>query len=420
MAKAATKKKPKAPRASTAPEPVKTESSPKKPGSEVATKPIVAIVRTTPETVLEDYARLMDLSGYQSVLDKNAQTILKNNISWHLLYPGANTTPWQIDGVVRKLKHDGYDDLVVVENQTVVTDALKGEHLNNFKPVHDRHHLPIKYNFNPADMRWVTYEPKGPMLVLDQIFPKGIRIPDFFFGRNVVHLPTIKTHIYTDYTCALKNAFGALLDKSRHYCHPRIHETLVDLLRIQQEIQAGTLAVADGTTAGSGPGPRTMTPVVKNVILASTDQVAIDAVAAKLIGFDPMDVKCIRLAHEAGLGHGRIDEIDIVGDMDNAEVQHTNWDFVVGDNAASKVGDVFWFGPLKPLSKLMFQTPIVNAFIMGSYVYHDFVWYPFEGRKVVDEWLENTEWGRLFLSYGNPFADEKKGLLQRLVPGFAR
>src|SRR5436190_907474 len=132
----------------------------------------VVVVRTTPETVLEDYARLMDLSGYQSVLDKHAQTILKNNISWHLLYPGANTTPWQIDGVVRKLKHDGYDDLVVVENQTVVTDALKGEHLNNFKPVHDRHHLPIKYNFNPADMRWVTYEPKGPMLVLDQIFPK--------------------------------------------------------------------------------------------------------------------------------------------------------------------------------------------------------------------------------------------------------
>jgi hypothetical protein len=106
--------------------------------------------------------------------------------------------------------------------------------------------------------------------------------------------------------------------------------------------------------------------------------------------------------------------------MDNAEVQRTNWDFVVGDNAASKVGDIFWFGPLKPLSKLMFQTPLVNAFIMGSFVYHDYVWYPFEGRKVVDEWLENTEWGQLFLSYGNPFAEEKKGLLQRLVPGFAR
>lgn len=378
-------------------------------------KSIVAAVRTTPETVLEDYARLMDLVEYQNILDKNATTILKNNISWHMLYPSANTTPWQIEGVARKMRQDGFDDMVVVENRTVVTKAKKGEFLNNFTPVHEKYDLPIKYNFNPADMRWVVYEPKGEMLVLDKVFPKGIRIPDYFFGKNVVHLPTIKTHIYTDYTCALKNAFGGLLDKSRHYTHSVIHETLVDLLRIQQEIQASTLAIADGTTAGSGPGPRTMTPVVKNLLLASSDQVSIDAVVAKMIGFDPMDVKCIRLATEAGLGNGHLDDIEVIGDLDTADVKKTNWDFVVGDNAASKVGDLFWFGPLKPLARLMFQTPMVNAFIMGSFVYHDYIWYPTQGRKVVDKWLQETEWGRLFLSYGDPFADEKKGL-RRFIP----
>jgi hypothetical protein len=305
--------------------------------------------------------------------------------------------------------------MVVVENRTVVTKAKKGEFLNNFTPVHEKYDLPIKYNFNPADMRWVVYEPKGEMLVLDKVFPKGIRIPDYFFGKNVVHLPTIKTHIYTDYTCALKNAFGGLLDKSRHYTHSVIHETLVDLLRIQKEIQASTLAIADGTTAGSGPGPRTMTPVVKNLLLASADQVSIDAVVAKMIGFDPMDIKCIRLATEAGLGNGHLDDIEVIGDLDTADVKKTNWDFVVGDNAASKVGDLFWFGPLKPLARLMFQTPMVNAFIMGSFVYHDYIWYPTQGRKVVDKWLQETEWGRLFLSYGDPFADEKKGL-RRFIP----
>ncbi len=369
-------------------------------------KAIVAAVRTTPETVIEDYARVMELAGYKEALDPTKQTILKNNISWHLLYPSANSTPWQVEGVAKTLKEGGYDDLVVVENRTVVTQAKKGEHLNNYTGVHEKYGLPVKYNFNPHDMRWVTYEPKGEMLVLDKVFPKGIRIPDYFFDRNVVHLPTVKTHIYTDYTCALKNAFGALLDKTRHYCHSRIHETLVDLLRIQQEIQAGTFAVADGTTCGSGPGPRTMTPVVKNLLLASKDQTAIDAVAAKLIGFDTMEVPCIRLAHEHGLGKGHMDEIEVIGDMDTAEVKRTNWDFVVGDNAASKIGDLFWFGPFKPLAKLMFQTPMVNAFIMGSFVYHDYVWYPLEGRKVVDDWLENTEWGQLFLQYGNPFAPE--------------
>ena len=382
----------------------------------------VAIVRTSPKTVLDDYARLLDIADYKSHLDPDATTVLKNNISWHLLYPGANTTPWQIEGVARKMQRDGFDDLVVVENRTVVTKAKKGEKLNNFTPVHEKYGLPVKYNFNPADMKWVTYEPKGPMLVLDKVFPKGIRIPDYFFGKNVVHLPTLKTHIYTDYTCALKNAFGGLLDKSRHYTHSVIHETLVDLLRIQKEIQAGTFAVADGTTAGSGPGPRTMTPVVKNILLASDDQVAIDAVAAKLLGFDPMEVKCIRLATEAGLGNGHLDDIEVVGDMDTPEVKRTNWDFVVGDNAASKVGDLFWFGPMKPLARLMFQTPMVNAFIMGSFFYHDYVWYPTEGRKAVNKWLKETEWGELFLQYGDPFADEKRERrgLRSLIPALGR
>ena len=50
------------------------------------------------------------------------------------------------------------------------------------------------------------------MRVLDQIFPEGIHVPDYFFGKNVVHLPTVKCHIYTTTTGAMKNAFGGLLN----------------------------------------------------------------------------------------------------------------------------------------------------------------------------------------------------------------
>ena len=69
--------------------------------------------------------------------------------------------------------------------------------------------------------------------------------------------------------------FGGLLNERRHWTHPVIHETLVDLLMIQQKIHRGVFAVMDGTFAGDGPGPRCMIPRVKNVILASADQVAI-------------------------------------------------------------------------------------------------------------------------------------------------
>ena len=102
-----------------------------------------------------------------------------------------------------------------------------------------------------------------------RIFPEGIQIPDDFHGKNIVHLPTVKCHIYTTTTGAMKNAFGGLLNTKRHYTHSWIHETLVDLLAIQKEIHAGLFAMMDGTTAGDGPGPRTMRPVIKDVMLAS-------------------------------------------------------------------------------------------------------------------------------------------------------
>ncbi len=254
----------------------------------MASRAKVAVLRTQPETVLQDYQRLFDLAGGAKALAPDTTTILKDNISWHFPMPGANTTPWQLEGTILALRAAGFADLVCVQNQTVVTNAFKGEDLNGYVPIFQGHNVPALYNFRKEDMTWIPYRPKAEMLALDHIYPEGIQIPDYFIGKNIVHLPTVKTHMYTTTTGAMKNAFGGLLSKYRHYTHTWIHETLVDLLAIQQEIHPGIFAVMDGTTAGNGPGPRLMEPIVKNVILASADQVAIDAVAAKLMGFDPL------------------------------------------------------------------------------------------------------------------------------------
>jgi hypothetical protein len=234
------------------------------------------------------------------------------------------------------------------------------------------------------------------MRVLNQIFPDGIQIPDYFAGKNIVHLPTVKCHIYTTTTGAMKNAFGGLLNTRRHYTHSWIHETLVDLLAIQQEIHPGLFAVMDGTTAGNGPGPRTMYPEVKNVILGSADQVAIDAVAAQMMGHDPLSIPYIRLAHEAGLGIGDPRQIRIVGDEDAAAER---WGFKVGDNGASRVGDFIWFGPLKSIQNVFMRTPLVNVFVLGSEAYHDYYRWPMRDRHVFEQWIATTPWGQLFQDY---------------------
>ncbi len=356
----------------------------------------VAVLRVSPESVLKDIDRLHELAGVEAALEKGAQTILKDNISWHFPFPGANTTPWQLEGTVQALRARGYDDLVCVQNKTVVTDAFKGEDLNGYVPILGHYDVPIKYNFKPEDMSWSVYEPKARMNVLDTIFPEGILIPDDFHGTNIVHLPTVKCHIYTTTTGAMKNAFGGLLNTKRHYTHSWIHATLVDLLAIQKEIHSGLFAVMDGTTAGDGPGPRTMRPVIKNVMLASEDQVAIDAVAASMMGFDPMELEYIRLADEQGLGHGRRADIEVVGDTELADQR---WGFSVGDNGASMVGDLMWFGPLKRFQKLFFHTPLVNVFVAGSEVYHDYYRWPLRDRKVFDAWRRDTAWGHMFDDY---------------------
>ena len=190
----------------------------------------VAVIRTACDTVLPDTQRVMEAAGLREALRPGQATILKNNISWHLMYPGANTTPWQLEGAIRALRAAGLTDLVCVENQTVVTSAAKGEVNNKQLPVCQAYDVPIRYNFRRQDMAWKVYQPKAAMLVLDRVFPEGIAIPDFFIGKNILHLPTVKCHIYTGTTGAMKNAFGGLLDNRRHYCHSVIHETLVDLL----------------------------------------------------------------------------------------------------------------------------------------------------------------------------------------------
>jgi uncharacterized protein (DUF362 family) len=361
------------------------------------TKSKVAVVNTTPATVLDDVMKLADLADMGSALAPGSTTILKDNISWHFPFPGANTTPWQLEGTILALREHGLRDITCVQNKTVVTDAFKGEDLNHYMPIFRQYEIPVLYNFRDSDMEWIQYRPKGSMLVLDRIFPDGIFVPDYFFGKNIVHLPTTNCHIYTTTTGAMKNAFGGLLNTNRHYTHSWIHETLVDLLTIQKEIHSGLFAIMDGTTAGDGPGPRTMYPKIKNKLLASADQVAIDAVAAKLMGFDPMSLPYIRLAHEKGLGIGRPEEIEVVG----ADISGENWHFSVGKNLASHVGGVCWFGPLKPIQKLLFHTPLVHVFIAGSEAYHDWFRWPVKDRVVFDQWREKTPWGQLFDRYGS-------------------
>lgn len=355
----------------------------------------VAVVKTTPETVLEDFGKAMRMAGYREALPIDKQTALKINISWHHWYPAVSTTPWQLEGVIKTLLEDGYprDNLYGAHNRTVVVNSHVGEVNNKHKPVLEKYGIRNIHLYEGEE--WVRYEPKAKMLVLDSIYPEGIHIPKRLIGSNIIQLPTVKTHVFTTMTGAMKNAFGGLLHERRHWTHSVIHETLVDLLNIQKEIHPGVFAVMDGTFAGDGPGPRCMKWHEKDVILASSDQVAIDATAAKMMGFDPLKLDFIRLAYEQGLGMGDPREIEIVGE----DISGVNYHFEGGKNTfASRGQKAIYWGPLKPLEKLLLRTVITPWSYVASRLYHDVYWWNVFGKRRAREALK-TKWGKLFLSY---------------------
>jgi uncharacterized protein (DUF362 family) len=353
----------------------------------------VAVLRTSPETVLADYGRLMRLAEHGCFLPKDRDTLVKLNLSWTKYFPACSSEPWQVEGVVRTLVEDGFpkDRLFPVENKTVVTNPRKGARNNKWLPVLEKYGL--GFTALP-EVEWTVFEFQSPLLKLNEIFPEGIQIPRMFIGKNVIHLPTVKTHGHSTTTGAVKNAFGGLLKEVRHYAHKYIHEVLVDLLYMQRELHPSLFCVMDGTVCGDGAGPRTMVPCIKNLILASGDSLAIDAIAARLMGFEPMSIPFIRMAHERGLGVGDPGEIEVVGeDVSGVDFGfQSRRSFVIwGDQMIRK-------GFLRGLERLLLHSPLVVWAPFASNVYHDLMWYPTIGRRRIRKFMK-TEWGALWKRY---------------------
>ena len=170
----------------------------------------VAVLKTTPETVLTDYENLLHLAGYQEIIPPDQDTLLKLNLSWTKYFPACSSQPWQVDGLISCLIKDGYapQRLFPVENKTVVTDPIKGARNNKWTPILEKNGLPF---YALPDVEWVTYAFKEPLLKLNDIFPEGIEIPKMYKGKNIIHLPTVKTHGHSTTTGSIKNSFGGLL-----------------------------------------------------------------------------------------------------------------------------------------------------------------------------------------------------------------
>lgn len=331
----------------------------------------VAVLKTAPGTVVDDYGRLMRLAGYSGCLPQDRRTSVTVDISSHVWYPACSTAPWQLDGVVGTLLDDGYnrEALDLVANCAVGADDRAAEANNGYICVAEKYGL----GFSPPADR-VRYEPRAEMMALGEACGgDGIQIPERLIGTNAIRMSTMKA--------------GSFPTGCRHRDDATSHEIMVDLLAIRQEIHSGLFTVMDGTFCADGA----MMPFEKDYILASSDQVAIDAVAAKMMGFEPMEIRYIRLAHERGLGCGAIDEIEITGD-DISEVDfHFNGD---PNGLFSHDRNVVCQAPLQPVERALNHAAGARWTDAASKLCRDYYWFPFIGRPRADQMAEG-KWGQL-------------------------
>ncbi|MEM4576351.1 MAG: DUF362 domain-containing protein [Candidatus Nezhaarchaeales archaeon] len=211
---------------------------------------------------------------------------------------GVTTDARVIEGVIKFLKERGVNDIVIGEGSGFV-DTFEAFRVAGVDK------LAEKWNVKLADLNkdeFIEVYPPNPFAL------KKVKVARTALERAIISVPKLKVHRLATVTLGLKNMMGVLESKGSMH-NGRLHENIADLVSVLKP----SLTVIDGIIAGE-VHEMSRSPVEMNVIVASTDPVAADAVGSMIMGIDPREVKHLVLAEKKGLGTLRLEEIEIVGE----------------------------------------------------------------------------------------------------------
>jgi len=235
--------------------------------------------------------KALDLINYKNALAGYDKVLIKVNFitdkTWDT---GATTDPIVVEAIIKKLE-DLPVKIYVVESDATITNADKAFEATGMKEMCSRNGIEW-LNLSHVKDRGKLNVPSGEVL-------KSITVPRLVTESAVISAAKLKTHVNTTVTLGMKNMFGLLPDKFKGKYHLKgISNVVVDINTVLKP----ALTVIDGFVGMEGEGPINGTPVQMDLIIAGTDPVATDATAARIMGFNPYEIKHIRKAYEKGLG----------------------------------------------------------------------------------------------------------------------
>jgi uncharacterized protein (DUF362 family) len=249
----------------------------------------------------EPVFKALDLIDYEKILSGWNRVLIKVNfITVKTWDTGATTDPIVVEAIIRKLQSAPIE-ICVVESDATMTNATEAFEATGMKEMCERNK--VKW----LNLRGVKDRVKIDVPNCETL--SRISVPRIVTESALISAPKLKTHMSTKVTLGMKNMFGLLPDKFKGKYHLKgISKVIVDI----NSVLRSNLTVVDGFVGMEGRGPSDGTPVQMDLIIAGKDPVATDATAARIMGFDPQEIKHIRRAHEKGLGE--IDHIEIVGE----------------------------------------------------------------------------------------------------------
>jgi hypothetical protein len=342
---------------------------------------VVALVEARPETIIEDYARVLELAGLAELVGGGPVTLVPQARpgGW---FPGAGSPPWQLDGVLSWLGQR-QDPMAAEVGGGPVAVVLPTAPAGGPAPakgwawedVMARHGAePASDHFrHPRSFR---AEPALPALT--ETLPGSLSLAAGLRDRVALLLPVPAWDVFRPVTGSMALLRDLLAPKVSLGDSQSKAEVLADVIRFAGQALPGLGVVMDAVLWQVGHKDPTGPPVARNILLAGRDPVAVDAVATRLTGRDPEREVWFRFCRDQGLGAVREGDIRLTGRTDLLEL-----DFGIQDRYPSLLARGWNRFPLSGL----FRRKFISSTLLKKH--------------------SRTPWGGLFEDYraGGPKGD---------------
>lgn len=249
------------------------------------------------------------IGGLETIVCRGDTVIVKPNLIKPAHYKtGITTNSLLIKAICKIAREKGAKRLIIADGAAVGYDTEKAFDETGLREVAKQVRAEL-VNFKKS--QWIPVPVPGGKVI------HRIKLPRIFLEADVViNVPVMKTHDVFPATLGLKNMKGVIQEEDKKRFHKwGLSQAIVDL----NKVALPDVTIIDGTVGMEGLGPTHGDPVNLGVLITSRDTVAADAVAATVMGIDPMEIDYVKLAKEEGLGCADISKIEIVGEkLDSA------------------------------------------------------------------------------------------------------